>query len=753
MYSIYVIDYDGSYIELDAEDFEFGVEFKSTDITDLSLRSGNRTQELTLKGTDRNNNAFGYIYRLGRTSDITLENKLFFNYNSLRQVDCIVYHNTNLLFRGSLRIIGITRVKGVIYYKVVLTDAVIDLIKYSQDRLLTDIDLSHLKHEYKVQTITQSWSYQTQRWNGTTYSYTPFELGSGYVYGYVNYGLTPSSTSIDNVYNYRQSIYVKEVMNGIIGQTALGGYTWELSADSETTNKFNSLVIPNNTETLSTLISGLQETVYRCSGTGIDTSVAIFGGPYYNYLNTPCRSASASSSFQLLTLNNGGGGPAYGENAIWNVNSTITCDAYIKVDYEYFGFLNQRFDLNFYLSERPYTSGGAVAGTNWTVVAYKTKSYGASYANGVTHSDSVEMYVRKRVFDSSKQISLRVVFSGPGSRYVRMNPTASLTLPYTVNDVKLDIPYGSPISANLPENVKQYDFIKSLMLMFNLYAYVEKERPKHIIFKTYDDYYALCDANNIKDTAIDWTKKIVYNEDWTKTLNISIPKRYTFTYKEDKDYINSDYKDLFNSVYGNLSFTDKYGVSDEKKVELIFSPSPLVNANGKNFPYIRGGDSVDVKTINSNIRIVYFNGVKDCPEYDLVYTNQAGISSTASVSLTQYGELSEYYSPNSNNVFIDSLQFGLPRKIYFPFANSYTNLPNLYSNYYRNQISELTDSNLFVMDCKVYLTELDIARFDLRTPIFIQTDIGNSYFKVVELSWKDSKSPATVKLQSILFGG
>ena len=106
MYLIYLIDDDGSYIELDTEELDFGVEFKISTLEDLSIRSGNRTKEITLKGTERNNNAFGYVYRLSRVSNLELTNKLFFNTNSLRPIDCLVYNDANLLFRGTLRLIA-----------------------------------------------------------------------------------------------------------------------------------------------------------------------------------------------------------------------------------------------------------------------------------------------------------------------------------------------------------------------------------------------------------------------------------------------------------------------------------------------------------------------------------------------------------------------------------------------------------------------------------------------------------------------
>jgi len=272
MYIIYLIDEDGSYIELDTEELDFGVEFKISTLEDLSIRSGTRTKEITLKGTEKNNNAFGYIYRLSRVSNLELATKLFYNANSLRPIDCLVYNDANLLFIGTLRLIAAQRVKGFIYYKAVITDAVIDVMKWTQERQLNELDVTDLKHIYSIDNITNSWSLSTQRWTGTTFSQVPFQLGSGYTYPYAYYGLTPSPTNvIDYVQNFRPALYVREIFDRIIGQPLLSGpeqhrgYSWELkSNDSKLIDKFNRLIVPNNQERMVAKSQNFKETVFRC---------------------------------------------------------------------------------------------------------------------------------------------------------------------------------------------------------------------------------------------------------------------------------------------------------------------------------------------------------------------------------------------------------------------------------------------------------------------------------------------------------
>ena len=230
-------------------------------------------------------------------------------------------------------------------------------------------------------------------------------------------------------------------------------------------------------------------------------------------------------------------------------------------------------------------------------------------------------------------------------------------------------------------------------------------------------------------------------------MNLTIPKSYVYTYKEDGDWINKDYKDSFNDVYSTLRFKDIYGIQDEKKIELIFGSSPMVQSNQRYHTLIRYNDDNEIKPVASQIRLLYYNGVKNCADYFFTYDTFVG-----PVVIDFYGEAAEYY--RLGNTFSTSLQWTLPRKTYFPFMTYMGTLPNLYSSFHINQITELTDPNLYTLDCKFVLTDIDISNFDFRTPIYLSvgnTDIGNNYFKVIKISWKDDRTPASVLLQAVVY--
>ena len=130
------------------------------------------------------------------------------------------------------------------------------------------------------------------------------------------------------------------------------------------------------------------------------------------------------------------------------------------------------------------------------------------------------------------------------------------------------IPYNTVI----PKNVKKKDFVSSIIKMFNLYVEPSKDRPNTLLIESRDDYYQ---SGTIKD--------------WTRKLNTSSPieeqilgetqnKKTIFKYKDDKDFYNTDYITTTGGIsYGEYNYyIDNDFTTGEKKIELIFSATPIV---------------------------------------------------------------------------------------------------------------------------------------------------------------------------------
>jgi hypothetical protein len=101
----------------------------------------------------------------------------------------------------------------------------------------------------------------------------------------------------------------------------------------------------------------------------------------------------------------------------------------------------------------------------------------------------------------------------------------------------------------VPKKIKQRDFLKGIMTLYNLYAIPDPNDQNNIIIQRRDDFY---DAGAEKD----WTTKLCAdlpaNMQFAPMLT---SRRTTITYKAGTDVINKGYQDNVREVYGEVRYT------------------------------------------------------------------------------------------------------------------------------------------------------------------------------------------------------
>ena len=777
-YKIYLYEETNSdnWTELDCEDVDFSTVFAIADIADISKRKDNATKTISFKGTKKNNEAFGSLFFLNRFVDFNVTNSLFFNYSSLRPVDCLIYEDSILVFRGKLRVLNTTVTKnGDVTYNTMATGSFIEFRDIISEKQLEDLDFSDLNHYFNVDNIKSSWSIKTQRYNANTNSFyaVPYQKGSGYVYPFMDYGVIYNlpEANLDrksiNHQNFRPAIYLKEYFNKIFSQEGLNGFSYEIDADAAFKKKFDSLIIPNNEE----MMLGKATDVlshYTSNTTQVhDNDFAMYGDKeYVRHLKMPI----ASNNPILNSLVNYYV-PFKGEASTgFIVKRTFTSTAFCSVKVNSF---NNKWDkpvkLNIELCERDFVSTAATYNsiTDWNVIQSVTRTVNADSAFA---NETFSFAVGERTYKATNQLAFRIHVTGDvnffsevifGYKILFNVGNAEMRFPQKHGDlVQYEITDGDVMNVKAPVGIKQIDFLKSVLNQFNLYVYSTKEQPKHLIFRKYDDYYAKASISLLKDFAIDWTNKIDYNNGINIIENVQLPKKYLFTYKEDGDFLNDSYKKKYSEVYGSFRFSDDYGLTAEKKVELIFSPTPAVTyANtGRIFPAIYQLNGDNKKPFKSNIRMLFYNGLKKSGQWFTIGKDSVDGRTYTVTTLTFeeefYGNASHYYLQDGiNNVTpIEDLNFGLPRELYIDATTAYTSTSTAYQNYFKNQISELTNPNVQFLECKVYLNEIDIANLDLSVPVFINmNEMGNAYFKVLNVEYENNNTTSKVTLQKIPF--
>lgn len=777
-YRVYLVDTNGSgdWVELDVENVDFTTIFSITDVNDISSRKDKVTKQIDFKGTKVNNEAFGSWFHMNKVSDFNLNNRLFFNYNPLRAVECLIYEDSMLLLRGSLRLNKTVINNGFITYQTNVTGSLIDFKFIVNERQLEELDFTDLKHRYNWDKILNSWNVRTERFNTTsnTFEFKPFTKGSGYVYPFIDYGIgfLDTTESVDvakiNILNFRPAIYVKEYFNRIFNQDELNGYTYEIKGSTELVDKFDSLIIPSNVEKVVGKANDM-----KCEATSLFSTTQSFSKNSYN--DGSHSVTRAIPTHQIVSTNGANTFDWFGqikseEGTSYIVNRAFTSNGYCKVK------INSLFNgydapsiVNIQLCEREFVSAGDGSFSDpgsWNVVTSKTINLPAK--GGITPGTIVELEVGEREFKLNSLLCLRIVVENVllseffesffGTRTIYNLSDVVIRFPKDDNALTTyEVKEGDVITPEPIKGIKQIDFIKSVINLFNFYVYSTNDRPKHLIFQQYSDYYALSQVQNLVTNAIDWTKKIDYSIALEVESNLKIPKNYLFTFKEDGDFINSNYKKNYNEVFGTKRFSDAYGVTEEKKVEVIFSPSPLVQylGTGRIHPAIYAIDGQNKKPTKSNIRIMYYNGLKNCQAYqvgrDIIEGNVQDVEFITTVN--NYPQVGNYYlEPGLTNMTPKSdLNFGLAKEMSFDFKDIHQTVPTAYQQYYINQVTDLTNPNVVYVEGEAFLNEIDIANLDLRVPVFIDMGAdGHSYWRVLSVEYKSNQSTSSIKLQKIV---
>jgi len=294
--------------------------------------------------------------------------------------------------------------------------------------------------------------------------------------------------------------------------------------------------------------------------------------------------------------------------------------------------------------------------------------------------------------------------------------------PYAVVGIVLEI------NNILPKKIKQRDFIISACREYNLYIEASKDYPNTLVVEPRDDYYA---NGSIKD----WTNKLDLNQSIDVDILAETQNRITtFSHKEDKDYLNQDYKQQFNEIYGQYDFNsgNEFAKTNNKKIESIFSPTPLnlvPGSIGLIIPLITKDTqfsySLDSKgRLETNIRTLQWGGLIEFNNfYDRIAFDGKYVTSSNNLYAYPYaGHLDNPYSPTVDN------NFGDPINVYFPNSGLTTN--NLFNRFWYKTMYELTNRNSRLVTANFYLTAEDIYNFRFSDRIYLQFDGNGQYYKV-----------------------
>lgn len=742
--------------ELDIDNIDFSTFYSIQELTDITLKNDTYTKNIVLPATKKNNLALGRLYDISRFSDNSNIQNVGFNFKANKYINCQLFENNIQLIQGKLLIKKIPIKNGIITYEGAILGNVFSFFSDINDRELTDLNSLDDIVEWSPASIQDSWytTYSTQK----------------YVFPLIDYGIDERKgdyntwdNSVD-IKNFKPAPRLRHVLNAIFRGWRFDEVTNTYTQFDDANNKLNKysfkssffedenfkrIIVPSTDAYLAKKIIG-KKVVFNFPNQNVDR-YSIIKGVFStsniddsNYYSNPF-----APDFEYLNITYDGGGLSKrtGENytrTILPLDKHIKTSVRIKLNVSvpsnlvgtwHIGLCDIKANLNIDESNMKWST--TITKTNVTANA---QIFNVDYKiNEAVELDGQYILAYSREDKGDNSI-------GDTYNYLRFtNVSVEFGSENLVSEYPIKIFDTFRLHEALPKNVKIKDFLKSVMLMFNLYMIQNPENPNAFIIEDYN-YFNYFFSKNDFSHSVDWSSKID-NNNFTLTTNIDLAKGYNYKFTDDDDMVNEYYKNRYDVGYGNREVINSNGLKDAKDIEIIFAPSINVvhSLNDKSQPFICKSESFfegNKEPYSSKIRLLYYNGRKSSRSYPIHYRGNE------IQTLNSYGHCS-MVKLDSNNIIVDSLFFGVPKE-YFTQEVLITNELSLVDKHHYNQLKELINPNLMIMEADIYLSENDISMLDFRVPIFIETQFGSAYWKLLELEYRNNTTTSKVKLQKIV---
>ena len=324
--------------------------------------------------------------------------------------------------------------------------------------------------------------------------------------------------------------------------------------------------------------------------------------------------------------------------------------------------------------------------------------------------------------------------------------------------------YGGVVNvpACIDESILQKDFLLDIIQRFNLVIIPSQDDPTNLIIEPYNDYIAQGDIR-------EWTGKLDVSKEIIVKDTTSLQKKTIhLTDLEDVDLVNKDFKEEYPevNVYGHYKsietenefatgdFTNtpifspyinhKIGVSEANDYSLLKNvvvqyeftykgveggfEYPLEATKPKLFYYC--GTPTTVKdqedatatyymhnqvATDSTITAYDFDTFPVCTPYDITPSSDAYTLTSANKSL--------YWDANAP-IIGSSDMFNYEATLGTWFENT------LYGKYWKPYFDSILNEDARIMECYLYLDDVDIHNFKFNDEIFIK----NSYWRILTIS-------------------
>lgn len=768
-----IVQVEGVKYYLDTYDYSpITVDYQISDIRQIENRNGSRSLTIEFPETQNNRFVFNSISNLNSNSIGGSQ----FNANFQTPVEVLI--DTISVFRGTLQFIqaSVDRNTNETKYECILEDDVVGFWNDLGDGFLTDDDYSYLNHNYTYNNITESWS---KDWK-LGYYYPLIDYGRSWSLNGVNNTATYSRgtqsisysyiSGLVNIQDFYPAVYTKTILNQLFYDS---GYRYK-SDFLENSDVFNNLIIPSFCDTV-TLKPYINERIFRV---GMSSTQSI-----------SCKLDGSGEPVKRKIEFNNESDPNGDPNGFWDTSNLKYTNVKDDIFIQRFGL-----SLDVFIPDVNRFYGGYGYGIESVDIIFTRNTTPARMMSIFNNTFKFKILNDPSQPSDTVKVTPNIHYNGvTGSMYnitvktdwingnnltsvpIRPNeevictataeiaqncvstdafPAVIMETSYLFSEVNSKVFPGGPIDMNtlIPKQLKKRDFFMNIVNMFNLCIQPDKDDPKTLIIEPYNDFF--------DGDIIDWTNKIdTYKPEQVKMTSELQSKTTFFTYKEDKDLWNTDYKSRTQEIWGQKKFIiDNDFVKGEKKISLNFSPTPLIGLN-------RSDGSPSNIVIPSAINNSSLNSGVTFPQMNyrmLLRTKETSgllpiLQSTTTPDkwyfidcLTQSApvEFTSYpYAGHFDNPYTPTIDINFGDVLGFYYGGTILPSQNLYYSYWKKMLDEysLPDSKLVTLD--MWLNTYDISQFSFRNRIYLDID-GGAYYKVNKISQYTIgvNKPTTVEL-------
>jgi hypothetical protein len=654
-------------------DIDVEFTFSVADVSDIERRNTSYSKTLTLPSTAKNQQLFGNIFDISVSNDyIVGDVNIGQNFNPAKQAQAQIFLDNVKIFDGVLRMMKINSKEGDIVYEVNMFGRLRDILHELGDKTLADLDFDDYDHTWDRANIEASWS--RAEW---------VDGADNYVYPLVDYGYSVDDNETFPIVNFKPAVFVSEILKRIFAEA-----NFQVTAPIFSSVYFRKLLLITAEKTIT------KESTTLLHQTPVLYQQEVTTNPSFSRLLN--FSSTLASGFLIQNS-----GTRFRWNKTQNLNTGLTLD--LRLSFE---ALQGNTD------------------NQWTILVLKNGSQEVFSSKTVPFNSIGQFYFWNveinagisLAFDDYFEIRLTGEIVGTNTQLqteVVVAPIGSFKIGNTV-PVAVELEEGDEmkIGYTLPKSMKQRDFLKSIISMYNLYVTQDRLRTNVLEIIPYNEFY-----RTFKDQAIDWSDKLDQSQEITITpLSELSAKEYRLTFDDDSDYWSTSYKTKFNQAYGeSRTIIDNDFILDTKTVKVVFSP-PVMREQ------VAGQIMIHLYKVENGVkipdnfkpRIAYWKPQVECPTWNIEYAS-------GNVPYTSYpyaGHLDDPIAPNTDVLFAN------PREVYFSIG-VYPGI-NLYKQYYEGLITSIGDRNSRLLEGYFYLTPTDIMNLDFRTIV----KVGVHYFQL-----------------------